>query len=145
MRQISVKEMIKTLEENPGNSRNFKTDRKPQTPRKSQTGNKVKEFKRLPQQASPGKITRGGGSIKKIQKIGSPMLPYRKTFKKQKANLTSRNMGCGLFAILQTKSIPSTEIVPSQKCDGPMGWPGEDTNRNTSNSIGLQNRERKTF
>ena len=49
VRQISVKEMIRKLEENPGNSRNFKTDRKPQTPRKSQTGNKVKEFKRLTQ------------------------------------------------------------------------------------------------
>ena len=49
VRQISVKEMIRKLEEKPGNSRNFKTDRKPQTPRKSQTGNKVKEFKRLTQ------------------------------------------------------------------------------------------------
>jgi hypothetical protein len=98
VRQIRVKEMIRKLEENPGNSRNFKTDRKPQTPRKSQTGNKVKEFKRLPQQAaSPGKITRVGGSIKQIQKIGSPMLPDRKTFKKQKANLISSNMGRGLF------------------------------------------------
>ena len=97
----------------------------------------MKEFKRLTQQAaSPGKITRGGGSIKKIQKIGSPMLPDRKTFKKQKANLISSNMGRGLFAILQTKSIPSTEIVPSQKCDRPMGWPGEDTQGNNRNSIG---------
>ena len=146
VRQISVKEMIRKLEENPGNSQNFKTDRKPQTPRKSQTGNKVKEFKRLPQQASPGKITRWGGSIKKIQKIGSPMLPYRKTFKKQKANLISSNMGRGLFAIFQTKSIPSTERVQSQKCDGPMGWPGEDTQGNNRNSIGSHKSwERKTF
>jgi hypothetical protein len=54
------------LEENPGSSQHFKTDRKPRTPRESQKGNKVEEFKRLSQQAaSPVKLTRGGGSIKK--------------------------------------------------------------------------------
>ena len=73
------------------------------------------------------------------------MLPDRKTFKKQKANLITSNMGHGLFAIFQTKAIPSTERVSSQKCDGPMGRPGEDTKRNTSNSNRLQKRERKTF
>ena len=142
MRQNSVKEMIRKLEENPEKSRTFRTDRKPQTPRKPQTGNRAKEFKRLPQQAaSPGKITRGGGSIKKIQKIGSPMLPDRKTFKKQKANLITSNMGRGLFAIFQTKLIPSTERVSSQKCDGPMGRPGEDTQGDNRNSINSFYRE----
>ena len=74
------------------------------------------------------------------------MLPDRKTFKKQKANLITSNMGHGLFAIFQTKAIPSTERVSSQKCDGPMGRPGEDTQGNTRNSIGLhKSGEENTF
>jgi hypothetical protein len=68
-----------------------------------------KTFDSSTQPASPGKITRGGGSTKKIQKIGSPMLPAKKTVKKQRANIITRFFVC----FYKTKLIPSTQRFAS--------------------------------
>ena len=81
------------IEDKPGNTSKQKTVRKIRTPRKLQAGNRALENKKIPQHAaSPENILRGGGSVKKQLKTGSPLLPGRKITRLQHSKLITSNM-----------------------------------------------------
>ena len=98
--------MVRKIEDKPGNTSKQKTVRKIRTPRKLQAGNRALENKKIPQHAaSPENILRGGGSVKKQLKTGSPLLPGKRISKLHNPKLITSNMGRGYFDIFQTKPV----------------------------------------
>ena len=142
--QITVREMVRKIEDEdkPAKTSKQKTARKIRTPRKLQAGNGAQENKKIPQYAaSPGKILRGGGSVQKPLKTGSPLLPGKRISKLQKSKLITSNMGRGYFEIFQTKPVVVENGATSQKCDGPIGLQNMDGQGNTGNRLDYTKRE----